>query len=180
MALITPFWGLDGVVVLFGGFICVYLYFTRNFKYWKKLGVKEVPPTSFLGNFSPTIFARKPLIVILQEIYDAGREERYIGYHVIDKPHLMIRDTELIKHVLIKDFNFFQNRNASSSDIVGSKNLFVVNNPDWKYIRQKLSPIFTTGRLKKMFELMLEIGKDLDAYMESLNLEGKINLISTH
>lgn len=170
---LTPYWGLDGVLVLFSGLICIYLYLARNFKYWNKLGVKQVSPTSILGNFGPIILAQKPLIDIVQEIYNAGEDEQYIGYYVLDKPHLMIRDPELIKCVLIKDFNHFPNRNATSSSTVGKMNIFVTNNPDWKYIRQKLSPIFTAGRLKKMFDLMLEIEKDLDIYMESLQLEGK-------
>lgn len=175
MTLVTPYWGLNGILVLCCGFICIYFYLTRNFKYWKKYGVREVTPTSILGNFSPSIFAQKPLLDVLQEIYNAGEDEPYIGYHVLDKPHLMIRDPELIKCVLIKDFNHFPNRNSSSakSDIIGRMNILMVNNPDWKYIRQKLSPIFSTGRLKKMFAMMLEIDKDLDAFMKSLKLEGK-------
>ncbi|XP_058804275.1 cytochrome P450 6k1-like [Phymastichus coffea] len=174
MAILTQYWGLDGLLLFFCIIIGIYLYFTRNFKYWKKLGVKEIPPTVFFGNLGPCLLAKRSIIDVLQDMYDVGKNELFIGYYVLDKPHLLLRDPELIKHVLIKDFNYFSSRNATSrsSDIVGKMNLFVVRNPEWKYIRQKLSPIFTSGRLKKMFELMLEIEKDFSVYLESLNLDG--------
>ena len=179
MALLTQYWGLDGLLILFSTFVGIYLYFNRNFNYWKKHGVKEVSPTAFFGNMAPCILAKKALINFFQEVYKAGENEQYIGYYVLDTPHLLIRDPELIKCILIKDFNVFSDRNAMSqkTDIVGKMNLFVVKNPEWRYIRQKLSPIFTTGRLKKMFELMLEIDKDFDVYLDSLKLEGNIGSI---
>lgn len=175
MALLTQYWGLDGILLLFSAIIGIYLYFTRNFNYWKKRGVKEVKPTAFFGNFGPCLLAQKSIMDVYDGMYKIGVNEPYIGYYVLDKPHLLLRDPELIKHVLIKDFNYFSNRNATSvpSDIIGNMNLFVVKNPEWKYIRQKLSPIFTSGRLKKMFELMLTIEKDFGVYLESLKLEGK-------
>ncbi|NP_001165997.1 cytochrome P450 6AQ8 [Nasonia vitripennis] len=174
MALLTHHWGLDGLILLSSLLVGIYLYFTRNFKYWQKRGIKQVPPTALFGNIGAPLLGQKPFIKLLSDMYKAGEDEPYIGYYVLDKPFLLLRDPELIKYVLIKDFNNFPNRVAASrkTDVVGSMNLFVVNNPEWKYIRQKLSPIFTSGRLKKMFDLILEVDKDLDVHMNSLKLEG--------
>ncbi|KAK0072517.1 hypothetical protein PV325_011256 [Microctonus aethiopoides] len=101
-----------------------------------------------------------------------------MGLYLFDKPALLVRDPELIKNVLVRDFNYFQDRYvcASPDDKIGSANLFVNKNPAWKTLRSKITPIYTSGKVKKMFELMVEIGDDLDTYMKSLNLrnEGKI------
>lgn len=61
---------------------------------------------------------------------------------------------------------------ADPKDRLGCNNLFFLRNPTWKMLRIKLSPFFSSGKLKKMFELMLQCGNNLDTYLESLK-EGK-------
>ena len=177
MAILTQYWGLDGLLLIFFGLIGAYLYLVRNFKYWKKRGVKEAPPSAIFGNFGECFLGKKPLVNVLQDLYECGEDEPYLGFYVVDRPYLLLRDPELIKHVLIKDFSNFTGRVSDShkTDTVGKLNLFVLRNPHWKYVRQKLSPIFTSGRLKKMFELMLEIEKDLDVHLKSVTKEGKLD-----
>jgi cytochrome P450 family 6 len=164
----------DSACILLFGFIGIYLYFTRNFKYWKNRGIKEIPPIPFIGNFGSIVFNKKPFVTTLQEFYKAGEGEPCVGFYVIDKPYLLIRDPELVKNILIKDFNNFTNKNGKSckSDIIGNMNLFFLKNPDWKHVRNQLSPVFTTGKLKRMLELMLEIDQNFKVYLDSLKLEG--------
>jgi len=99
----------------------------------------------------------------------------YLGFFILDKPVLLIRDRELVKSVLIKDFNYFVDRYASAdtNDRLGYASLFFLKNPAWKILRTKLTPFFTSGKLKKMFELMIECGNNLDTHLESLKLVGK-------
>ena len=176
MAILTSYWGSDGIFILFCVIFGFYWYSMRNFNYWQNRGVKTASPIAIFGNFATIIFAKKLTVKLLQEIYEMGRSEPYIGFYALDMPYLMIRDPELIKSVLIKDFNNFPDRinKCHRSDVVGNMNLFLVKSPEWRYIRQKLSPVFTTGRLKKMFELMLDVDKDLDTCLKSLKLEGPI------
>ncbi|KAL7304515.1 hypothetical protein TKK_0003304 [Trichogramma kaykai] len=175
MALFTQLWSLDVLICVFSLAICAYFYAVRNFSYWKRRGFKEIPPTAVFGNFTECFLAKKPLVHVLNDIYEYAKDEPSVGFYVLDKPYLMVRDPELIKHVLIKDFANFTDRVADSykTDYIGRFNLFVLRNPDWKYVRQKISPVFTSGRLKKMFDLMLEIDKDLDQYLKTTVGEGK-------
>jgi cytochrome P450 family 6 len=175
MALITAYGGLDGLIILTALIIAIYLYMTRKFNYWKKRGVLEVPPIPFLGNFAECIFLKKSPGHFLKELYDQAKEMPYIGFYIFDEPALLVRDRELVKNVLIKDFNYFADRYASpdTNDRLGYANLFFIKSPAWKLLRTKLTPIFTSGKLKNMFELMLECAKNLDTYLESLKLEGK-------
>ena len=72
----------------------------------------------------------------------------------------MIRDLDLVKNVLIKDFNQFSNRYSYSdphSDGVGANTLFFAKNPKWKNIRSKLTPVFASGKIKQMFPLVEEV-----------------------
>ncbi|XP_071580573.1 cytochrome P450 6k1-like isoform X1 [Temnothorax nylanderi] len=175
MALITAYWGLDGIIVLTTLIITAYLYMTRKFNYWKKRGVLEAPPTPFLGNFTDCVFLKRSPGFLLKDLYDQGKGLPCIGFYILDKPALLVRDQEFVKNILIKDFNYFSDRYGSpdANDRLGYANLFFLKNPAWKLLRTKLSPFFTSGKLKKMFELMLECGDNLDTCLESLKLEDK-------
>ncbi|XP_033212129.1 cytochrome P450 6k1-like isoform X2 [Belonocnema kinseyi] len=174
MGILTPYFGLDGLILILSAITAAYVYMTRNFNYWKKRGVVEVQPTAFIGNFGDCLFLRKSPGQFLKDIYDMGKNTPYVGLFVFDKPFLLLRDPQVIKRVLVKDFNYFNDRyvRVSEEDKLGNSNLFIIKNPDWKTLRAKLSPIFTSLRLKKMFELMVEVGKDLDTYLQTEGLEG--------
>ncbi|XP_024873863.1 cytochrome P450 6k1-like isoform X1 [Temnothorax curvispinosus] len=173
MALITGYWGLDGMIILMTLMITAYLYMTRKFKYWKKRGILQITPTPFFGNFKECLFLKKAPAYFLKDIYEETKEP-YVGFYVLDKPFLLIRDREIVKNVLVKDFNYFSDRyiSADPNDRIGYANLFFIRNPTWKAIRTKLTPFFTSGKMKKMFDLMLVCVKNLDEHLDSLKLEG--------
>lgn len=142
---------------------------TRKFKHWRKKGVIEMEPRAFVGNFGKCFLMKISPGQYFKKIYDYGKGLPYIGIYLFDRPTLILRDPELIKRILIKDFNYFSDRysRAAITDRLGNSNLFMIKNPDWKLVRSKLTPIFTSGRLKNMFVLMEEVGKDLDTFLES-------------
>lgn len=49
------------------------------------------------------------------------------------------------------------------------RNLFGVKNPAWRYLRNKITPTLTTGKLKQMCPLMIEIGQSMINYLEFSN-----------
>ncbi|XP_068979726.1 cytochrome P450 6k1-like [Bombus flavifrons] len=180
MALLTPYWGLDGLLILSSLMVAAYLFMTRKFNYWSKRGVKEVPPTPFVGNFMDCLLSRKSASEFVKDLYNYSEGLPFLGFYIFDKPFLLIRDPELVKQVLVKDFNYFADRHATTDrkcDRLGSATMFLMKNPGWKSLRTKLTPIFTTGKLKKMFELMLVIADDLAKHLDSLHLEGEGKVI---
>lgn len=179
MALITNYWGLDGMILLTALMTAAYLYMTRNFKYWKKRGVVEMSPLPFLGNFKECVLMQKNPGYFIKDLYNHAKGMPYLGFYVFDQPCLLVCDRELVKNVLVKDFNYFSDRSGSpdTKDRLGYANLFFIKNPAWKILRTKITPIFTSGKLKKMFDLMLECGNNLDVYIKSLNLEGRYCMI---
>ncbi|XP_076618278.1 cytochrome P450 6k1-like [Colletes latitarsis] len=173
MALITPYWGLDGLILFSSLIVLAYLYMTRNFKYWSKRGIMEIPPTPFLGNFTECLMMKKAGFEFVKDMYNMSKGFPYMGFYIFDKPFFLARDPELVKRILVKDFEVFSDRYASSNvtDRLGYANVFQMKNPGWKILRAKLTPIFTTGKLKKMFDLMVLIADDLYEHLESLNLK---------
>ncbi|XP_050583562.1 cytochrome P450 6k1-like isoform X2 [Bombus affinis] len=180
MALLTPYWSLDGILIVSSLMVAAYLFVTRKFNYWSKRGVKELPPTPFVGNFMDCLLSRISAAEFVKDLYKYGEGLPFLGFYIFDKPYLLIRDPELVKHVLVSDFNYFADRHACAdekNDRLGYANLFMMKNPGWKSLRSKLTPIFTVGKLKKMFELMLVVADDLAKYLDSLHLDGNGKVI---
>jgi len=148
------------VVYLSAIFIALYLYFTRNFKFWQKLGIPYVKPTPFVGNLKECAFQKVNIGKHLQHIYEEHSDKPYVGIFSFDKPILLVRDLELVKNILVKDFQNFRDRVTSIDeklDPLFSKILFVNKDQIWRHWRTNLTPAFTSGETKMMlFKLNLQ------------------------
>ncbi|XP_029164735.1 cytochrome P450 6k1-like [Nylanderia fulva] len=178
MAFITSYWTLDSLIILIVSIIIAYFYMTRKFKYWKQRGVAEISPTPFTGNFTECALMKKAPGLLLHELHEQAKGEPYVGLFMFDKPFLLIRDPEVIKHILVKNFNHFCNRYfiPNETDRLGYANLFFVNNPVWKMLKLKMTQAFTPNKLRKMVNLIDECAKNLVNYLDSMDLgdDGKI------
>jgi len=95
------------VVSLFTIFLALYLYFTQNFKFWQKLGIPYVKPTPFVSNLKECVFQKVNIGEHFQQIYEQHSDIAYVGIFSFDKPILLICDLELVKNILLKDFQYF-------------------------------------------------------------------------
>lgn len=149
-------------------FTIVYLYFTRHYNYWKNKNIPYVEPLLFFGNFKEQFLCKKNIGYILQDIYNKFRNG-FVGIFVSDQPFLLITDVELVKAILVKDFQYFDDRTVAvdaEDDPVSGNILLLMRNPQWKVLRHKLSPFFSSAKMKQMMYLMKEIGERLKNYME--------------
>ncbi|RZC36977.1 p450 domain containing protein [Asbolus verrucosus] len=148
--------------------IALYFYFTRKFSYWKDINVPYIPPVPFFGNAFNLFTFRQNIGEMCRQIYESTTKP-FIGFFVVDEPCLLIRDPELVKSVLVKDFGTFNNRTITENkkdDPMGSHILFILKTPDWRDMRRKLTPVFTSGKMKWMYHLIKEAGEDLLDYLE--------------
>ncbi|KAJ8681696.1 hypothetical protein QAD02_017488 [Eretmocerus hayati] len=156
-------------------FATLYLYFRRKHTYWARRGVYS-PPTHWLfGHFKDAIFLRISPSKLMGKLYAKGKGHPVMGIYVMQKPFLVLRSPEIIKQVLGKDFNSFSDRhfaNKRKDDIIGSTNIFSIDNPGWKYLRVKLSPAFSSGKTKRLFEIMVESSENLKNHLENKIMSG--------
>lgn len=74
---------------------------------------------------------------------------------------------DVIKEILIKDFDNFRNRGIyHSEEDVLSNHLFSIEDEPWKTMRNNLSPTFTSGKMKNYFHAVLDISNQMVAYMK--------------
>lgn len=86
-------------------------------------------------------------------------------------PVLLIRDPELIKCIMIKDFHHFVNHRGFPTDIgenLLNRSVVVMENDKWRDMRNTLSPAFTGSKMRQMFQLMLQTIDEAMLYLRDL------------
>ncbi|KAF5283744.1 hypothetical protein FQR65_LT02638 [Abscondita terminalis] len=158
---------VNGVFLTLIFIALLYKYSTRNNDYWKNHGIPYEKPYPFFGNFFGVLILRKSISDLLYDYYKKFKHP-FFGMFIFDKPYLIIKDPNLIKAVLVKDFNYFSDRCILSDekcDSVSSNMLFLLKNPEWKQVRSKMTPVFTSGKIRNMTCLMNEAGASLRKYL---------------
>jgi len=99
-----------------------------------------------------------------------------------NEPVLTIADPELIKLVLVKDFNKFTNHGELNTDHpILNNHLSNARGDQWKRIRSIISPTFTSGKMKKMYSTIRHCLQEYLDHLETFAKEGKdINLKEMH
>jgi cytochrome P450 family 6 len=105
---------------------------------------------------------------IFSDLYNKTMKP-FIGFFILDKPCLLLRDPQLIKKVLISDFQHFYDRNILNNkrdDPISTHMLFLLKNPEWKDIRGKITPVFSSSKIKIMSRLIEDVGQEMVDYLE--------------
>lgn len=138
--------------------------------YWKRRGVESLTPNLIFGNFKDAVLFRSGPGLHLGDLYKMARPDApFVGFYIFHKPCLLVRDPEIIKHFMIRDFENFSDRHFGGSnqkDSIGMKNLFGLKNPAWRYLRTKITPTLTRGKLKQMLPLMMETAEPMMKYIK--------------
>nr|XP_024216480.1 probable cytochrome P450 6d5 isoform X1 [Halyomorpha halys] len=153
-----------GITIL--GYVIKWAY--DRSKYWEKRGVKCLPAFPFFGNSLPMILNKKNVGEIMEDIYNSYPDEPAIGYYDFVTPRLLIRDNELVQKVLVKDFGHFVDHGVEVDETKNplDDQLFMMSGNKWRAFRTKMAPLFTSGKLKSMYDVMNEVGDGLLEYLD--------------
>ncbi|CAH1977390.1 unnamed protein product [Acanthoscelides obtectus] len=160
---------LDTAILLTIIIFLLYKFYTRNNNFFKKRAVKHIPPTPFLGNFVEVLFLNKHSAVWIKDLYDKFGDVPYFGVYIFDVPYLVIKSPEIIKNIVVKDFQHFVDRTMASArhDAVQTNMMFFQKGEEWKATRSKMSPVFTSGKLKAMCPMLVANSFRLVEYIKS-------------
>ncbi|KAH8277616.1 hypothetical protein KR018_002239, partial [Drosophila ironensis] len=145
-----------------------YNFYRNTYTYWTRRNVLNERPLPLIGNMAG-IGSKLHMRDINQRIYDQfKRKARVAGMFMFLKPTAMILDLDLIKQVLIKDFHHFQDRGVFSNprDDPLTGHLLTLEGEEWKSMRQKLTPVFSSGKIKHMSGVVVEVGHRLVEAMD--------------
>ncbi|XP_026749603.2 cytochrome P450 6B5-like [Galleria mellonella] len=141
-----------------------YYYSVTSFKYWKTRGIKHDKPVPLFGNCLWYFLGKKSISDVATETYWKYCNEKAVGLFRGGRPELVIRDPETIKHVLVTNFTNFHSRGLNHREDNSEpmmNNLFFAKGDVWRLLRQRMTPAFTTSKLKGMFPLIVERAEKL-------------------
>uniref|UniRef100_A0A1I8PXK2 Cytochrome P450 n=1 Tax=Stomoxys calcitrans TaxID=35570 RepID=A0A1I8PXK2_STOCA len=162
---------IASIVIFISLFFALYVFFKIQFSYWSRY--KTVPSVAgkiFSGNFWDFLSFKTNFAYHLKTIYDDPKfaDTSVVGVYGLYKPCLLIREPELIKSVLVRDFDSFHNRFGEmdvNNDPVGAHAMFFATYPIWKEMRTKLSPLFTSVKMKNTFQLIRIVAENLNSHL---------------
>jgi len=149
----------------------------KTFTYWERKGVPYEKPLPLIGNMKG-IGSKYHFRDINQRIYDQFKGKApFAGMYTFIRRTALITDLDLIKQVMIKDFNYFQDRGGFSNprDDPLTGHLFSLEGDEWRSMRHKLSPVFTSGKMKLMTGVIVEVGQRLGDAMDKAVKEAKVD-----
>uniref|UniRef100_A0A2H1VU17 unspecific monooxygenase n=1 Tax=Spodoptera frugiperda TaxID=7108 RepID=A0A2H1VU17_SPOFR len=155
------------LVVLVLIFLFYYVVSLKH-NYWKARNVRYAKPTFLLGNFTDTYLDKKFNGEIIDEICKQFPDEKYVGAFNGTKPVLIPKDPEIIKLIVTKDFYYFHGRALSEYNHKepGGLNLFGTFGDNWRVIRQNMTPLFTSAKMRNMFHLIEKCCHEYEAMID--------------
>ncbi|XP_017125415.1 probable cytochrome P450 6a20 [Drosophila elegans] len=154
------------LLVLLVGVLTLAVWFVhQNFSYWKRRGIPHDAPKIPFGN-TRELMKTMQLSDIFKRTYDNYKNKTdgpFVGFYMYFKKMAIVTDIDFAKTVLIRDFDKFHDRGVfhNERDDPLTANLVNIEGQKWKTLRQKLTPTFTSGKMKTMFPTILEVGDDL-------------------
>lgn len=152
------------LTVLTATLLLIYYWTRRKFDYWKKRNVPYPTPTPLLGNYADHILQKKNIGEQVQDILRNYPDDPMVGAFYGTEPVAIIQDPELIKLITTKDFYYFNGREVSehTKNEVVTQNLFFTAGDHWKVLRQNLTPLFSSAKMKNMFHLVQKCALELE------------------
>lgn len=165
----------------------IYLWLRRRRDYWTIRGFLSAELVFPFGSLKG-IGTEKSLCDGLDEYYKKFKGKGpAVGLFYFVKPTLLPIDPELIKKILVSNFDCFQDRSLyynKKDDPISAhllslqgksfelqfRFLFLIcciTGKAWRERRVKLTPTFTSGKMKLMFEIVDSIGDKLVAVVEN-------------
>nr|CAX94849.1 CYP6AE28 protein [Cnaphalocrocis medinalis] len=147
---------------------CLHRLATLKYNYWKKRNVPHPPPTPVLGNYGPYLLMQKYYGQVAQEIRQKYPNAPYIGAYYGTEPTLIVQDPELIKIITTKDFYYFNSREISehTHKEVTTQNLFFTYGDQWKAVRQNMTPLFSSAKMRNMFPLIAKCSVSFQEHVD--------------
>ncbi|XP_049778135.1 probable cytochrome P450 6a13 isoform X1 [Schistocerca cancellata] len=147
--------------------LLLYWHFTRTFSHWRKKGVFYIEPQIFFGNVKDRFTFRCSFHEMQLRLYKQFEGHPYAGYFEGRRPVLIVRDPDLIRNIMVRDFDCFVDR-----PVLRLKNrphidnmLINLKGAEWKKVRAMLTPTFSSGKLKSMEKIVVQCGNQMTRYL---------------
>ncbi|XP_057660430.1 probable cytochrome P450 6a20 [Diorhabda carinulata] len=150
--------------------VSIYLYIQWIYSHWKRSGLEQIEPDFIYGNIKEIALGKISSGEHFKNLYNEFKLKglKHGGIYEFLTPSYIPTDLEVIKCILQKDFNHFMNHgdyvNEELDPLTG--HLLALENEKWKKLRGKLTPTFTSGKMKMMFSTIAACTESLKDNLE--------------
>ncbi|XP_017468838.1 PREDICTED: probable cytochrome P450 6d4 [Rhagoletis zephyria] len=161
------------MIVLLLGLLLVTILFwliRQQYSYWNRRNFPTDPDTHIpCGCLKSVVKHEKSMGVAIYDAYLKSNSP-FVGVYLLFRPAVLIRDPELARQILIQDFSSFHDRGIYVDEKRDplSCSLFGLRGQSWRSLRQKLTPSFSSGKLKAMFHTSDDIGNKMIAHLNKV------------
>jgi cytochrome P450 family 6 len=130
-----------------------------KYQYWKRRNVPYLEPRIPFGNLTDVIRGKKFIGITLKNIYEEMKRRgwKHGGIYTFTKPTYIPMDLDYVRNIMTKDFKYFMDRdNYVNENDPLQAHLLNLSGTRWRNLRAKLTPTFTSGKMKAMFQVMAE------------------------
>lgn len=159
-------------------FTLLYFWYKDHYQFWIRRGFPSDRPNFPLDSLSGTGTSLS-MAEKFEEIYQRFKGERVVGLFFVFKPAIFVYDLDIIQSILVKDFSHFHDHFLyhNEKDDPLSGHLFAMEGQKWRDRRAKLRPVFTSGKMKVMFDTIAAIGDNfVNAITEELKLSSELEI----
>jgi cytochrome P450 family 6 len=129
-------------------------------QYWKRRNLQFLEPTVPFGNFGDSIRGKENLGVTFKRLYGQMKAKgwKHGGIYVLTSPNYIPVNLDYVKNIMAKDFQYFVDRTNYLNEKEDPLNAHLVNlgGTKWRNMRTKLTPTFTSGKMKMMFQTLAD------------------------
>jgi cytochrome P450 family 6 len=140
--------------------VLIYLWVQKRYRYWTDHGFLSEKPIFPVGNLWGVGYKYSEHEA-MEKFYNKYKGKTpAVGLYFFFTPTLLIIDPELIRNISVKEFASFHDRTVyyNKENDPLSANVLTFEGKEWRDVRTKLTPIFTSGKMKMMFGIVNEIG----------------------
>ncbi|XP_011205945.2 probable cytochrome P450 6a14 [Bactrocera dorsalis] len=152
------------LALLVAAFGLIVIALHRHYTYWQRRGVPQVRPRYVVGNIERAAGGQVQLRHFNQRLYETFKKGRpFVGMYIFFTRAALILDLDVIKDICISKFSNFQDRGVFSNprDDPLTGHLFRLEGAQWRAMRNKLTPVFSSGNMKFMFPTVVKVGNEL-------------------
>lgn len=147
-----------------------YLFFKHKHGYWSRKNVATPTPRipyGHLQGWKNKVHSSQSMTKFYNQMKGNGL---FCGLYFFHSPALLATDLGFVKNILIKDFSSFQERGVyyNEKDDPLSAHMFSVDGAKWKGLRTKLTPTFTSGKMKFMFPTIVTVAAEFQQVLSSM------------
>ncbi|XP_053679064.1 probable cytochrome P450 9f2 [Anopheles nili] len=148
--------------------VMIYRYLAKINTFFDNIPIPCLPTVPLFGSSRRLILKRISFNDFIRTNYERFPDAKVFGMFELLTPMFVVRDPELVKHIMVKDFDHFINHrltmhedSGADSNMIFTRSLFMLRGQRWRNIRTALTPTFTGSKMRQMFMLIVECSESM-------------------